>query len=95
MTDHLITCDKSGFVCKISEARLQWNGMLVRKDFWEARHPQDFLPTPRPSVAPTEVRLDQNDPELDSGNLYYDYYLDYDSILTYEVSPTFDLSMII
>ena len=47
MTDeYLVTCDMSGFVCKRSECVVQWNGLLVRRDFAELeRHPQDKIPT--------------------------------------------------
>jgi hypothetical protein len=47
MTDeYLVTCDMSGFVCKRSECVVQWNGLLVRRDFAELeRHPQDHIPT--------------------------------------------------
>lgn len=41
--DYLITCDRSGFVCKRSEARTTWDNKLVRADFWEPRHPQDII----------------------------------------------------
>ena len=44
--EHLVTCDYSGFVCKRSECVVQWNGLLVRRDFAELeRHPQDKIPT--------------------------------------------------
>lgn len=94
MSDHLIVCDASGFVCKKSETRKMWNGMIVRKDFWEPRHPQDFLPSIKES-SPKEVRLDQADPPLFNGNLYYDFILYYDKMLPYDSPSVFDVSMII
>ena len=36
-------CDRSGFKVKHSELRPEWNGLMVRKEDWEARHPQDFV----------------------------------------------------
>lgn len=94
MSDHLIVCDASGFVCKKSETRKMWDGKIVRKDFWEPRHPQDFLPSIKES-SPKEVRPDQEDPALFNGNLYYDQYLHYDQLLSYDVPAVFDVSMII
>ena len=41
--DPNVICDYSGFKCKMSETRLMWNGLRVRKDFWEPRHPQDYI----------------------------------------------------
>ena len=93
--DFLVTCDASGFVCKKSETRKMWNGMIVRKDFWEPRHPQDFIPMIRERPAPLDARMDQVDPPLYDGNMYYDLWLDYDYMTAYEVSATIDANMII
>lgn len=41
--DHKMICDRSGFEMYASESRKEWNGLIVRRDFWEPRHPQDFL----------------------------------------------------
>lgn len=55
--DYKVQCDFSGFMCHASETRVTWQGYRVRKDFWEPRHPQDFVravtddpsaPDPRP-----------------------------------------------
>lgn len=62
--DYNVTCDFSGFVCKKSETRKMWNGMIVRKDFWEPRHPQDFIPAVPEAAAPLDVRVEQEDPPL-------------------------------
>lgn len=57
-------CDASGFKCKASETVKQWNGLRVRKDFFERRHPQDrphgvrddqTVFDPRPDSTPTFV----------------------------------------
>lgn len=55
--DYNVICDRSGFKCKRSECRKEWDGKLVYKLFWKPRHPQD-LPTksPKPSV-PSDVRV--------------------------------------
>jgi len=41
--DYNVICDASGFKVKASECRMQWDGLFVKKEFWEARHPQDFV----------------------------------------------------
>jgi hypothetical protein len=64
MSDYNVTCDASGFVCKKSETRKMWNGMIVRKDFWEPRHPQDFIPSKPEKPGPIDVRAEQQDPPL-------------------------------
>lgn len=35
--------DATGRKYKRSECETQWNGLLVRKESWEARHPQDRI----------------------------------------------------
>lgn len=65
---HLVVCDRTGFVIYDDDARKEWNGLLVRSESWEPRHPQDFVrgrvdrqtvPDPRPR--PNDVFLDTND----------------------------------
>jgi len=52
-------CDRSGFKCKLSECRTEWNGLLVRADFWEPRQPQDLPVTPRPQKVYSNIRGQQ------------------------------------
>lgn len=61
-------CDRTGFKHKASDTRMQWDGLIVHKDEWEERHPQDFVRAkaddqsvhhPRPETAP--VFLNPND----------------------------------
>lgn len=40
---HLVICELSGFQCWSDEVRETWDGKIVHKDFWEPRHPQDFV----------------------------------------------------
>lgn len=58
--DHWLISDRSGKQIRASEARREWNGSVVHKDEWEARHPQEFVrsvadrqtvenPRPRPT----------------------------------------------
>lgn len=62
MSDYNVVCDHSGFVCLKSETRKMWNGMIVRKDFWEPRQPQDFIPSRPEKPGPLDVRNEQADP---------------------------------
>lgn len=41
--DHNVICDRTGFERKRSQCRFEWNGLLVDKDEWEERQPQDFV----------------------------------------------------
>ncbi len=41
--DYYVTCDRTGFKILASQARKEWTGSLVRRQSWEARHPQDFV----------------------------------------------------
>ena len=41
--DYLVQCDRSGFTCYASECKKTWDGFFVKKEFWEPRHPQDFV----------------------------------------------------
>jgi hypothetical protein len=41
--DHLVQDDRTGLTCWASETQKEWNGALVHKRFWEARHSQDFV----------------------------------------------------
>lgn len=60
--DYNCICDVTGFKMKASQCRLQWNGLFVRKESFEERHPQDFVrgktddqsvPIPRSDSEPT------------------------------------------
>lgn len=62
MGDHNVRCDRSGFICKRSECREEWNGNLVRADLWEPRHPQDILRPKKDNQAVDIARPDQEDP---------------------------------
>jgi hypothetical protein len=41
--EHLVVCDRSGRTVLASETRKEWNGLRVYKDYWEPRHPQEFV----------------------------------------------------
>lgn len=41
--DHLVRCDRTGFTVYASETAKEWNGLRVRHESWEPRHPQEFV----------------------------------------------------
>lgn len=59
MSDYLVTCDMTGFVYKRSQCRKMWNGLIVRADLWEPRHPQDFIKVPIDNISVPDVRNEQ------------------------------------
>lgn len=52
--------DSSGKKYPISEARRQWNGLLVHKSEWEPRQPQDYIPPVRNRNMVKESRPDSD-----------------------------------
>lgn len=59
--DYYVICDYSGFKCLASDTRMTWDGYRVRKDFWEARNPQDIVRARRDSQAVPNPRPWQPD----------------------------------
>lgn len=43
---------------------MRWDGRLVRADFWEPRHPQDFIRPHREDNSVPDARAPQPDPPL-------------------------------
>ena len=41
--DYNVICDRTGAKMKRSQCRKEWNGLLVRRESFEERHPQDTL----------------------------------------------------
>lgn len=41
--EYNMICDRTGFKIKSGDAKREWNGLTVRKESWEPRHPQDFV----------------------------------------------------
>ena len=87
MTDeYLVTCDMSGFVCKRSECVVQWNGLLVRRDFAELeRHPQDHIPTVKEAPFTGIGRSEPRGLPIQTGNAYYDMICFYDLRVSYDL----------
>lgn len=62
-----VICDRCGFEFKSFQVRKTWDGLIVCKEDWEPRHPQDLIrvpsetsqtvPDPRPEPAPTYITL--------------------------------------
>jgi hypothetical protein len=40
---YLMTCDRSGRVDWAENFRREWDGLMVHKDYFEERNPQDFV----------------------------------------------------
>ncbi len=71
-------CDYTGFKVRASRTRKMWNGLIVRKESWEARHPQDFVrgvadymvvpeARPRPGTKTIKIPVILTDSGLESG----------------------------
>lgn len=54
--EHLVTDDRSGFTIWSGDARKEWNGAVVHKSNYEARHPQDFLRARRENFRVPDAR---------------------------------------
>lgn len=60
--DSLMKDDESGRVHYRSEMIQKWNGMWVRKDQYEARHPQEFVRAGNDPHALRDIRPDTKSP---------------------------------
>lgn len=56
--DYLMVDDESGLVMYKSEAVRRWDGLWVRKDQYETRHPQEFVHAKADPRSLTVVRPD-------------------------------------
>lgn len=84
--DYLTTCDYSGFVCKRSECVVQWNGLLVRRDFADMeRHPQDNLIVAKEAPFTGIGRSEPRSSPIQTGNAYYDMICFYDLRVSYDL----------
>lgn len=64
--DHNVICDRDGFKYKASEMRKEWNGLMVHKSNYEARHPQDFVKGKKDDSSVPWTRSEPADTEIDS-----------------------------
>lgn len=51
-----VICDRTGFKYKSGDVREEWNGLIVGKDQWEARQPQDFVTSVPDNQSPAVSR---------------------------------------
>ena len=83
--EYLVTCDYSGFVCKRSECVVQWNGLLVRRDFAELeRHPQDHIPAVKEAPFTGIGRSEPRVAPIQNSNAFYDKTCFYDLRVSYD-----------
>jgi hypothetical protein len=61
MGENLCVCQRTGRTGYASEMRREWNGLLVHRDHWEARHPQDTIRPPAPETPPRVTTGEQAD----------------------------------
>jgi hypothetical protein len=54
--DHYVICDRTGFKVRASETQREWTGARVRRQSFEARHPQDFVRGRRDDMAADGVK---------------------------------------
>jgi hypothetical protein len=67
--DYYIQCDLSGYKILRSEARRMWDGKIVHKDWWESRHPQEFVRARRDRIAAPEPRPENEDQFLSTNEV--------------------------
>lgn len=54
-------CDRCGFRFKSTQLRKEWQGLMVCKECWEPRHPQDFVRVPHEEITPPWTRPEGTD----------------------------------
>lgn len=60
-----VICDYTGFKFKAEDTLMTWDGYRVGRTEWEARHPLDFTPKPRPTKSVPNARPEFASPESD------------------------------
>lgn len=53
--DYWVECQRTGKVIRASDARREWTGLIVAKEEWEPRHPQDYLRTRADKMTPRGI----------------------------------------
>jgi len=59
--DHNVICDRTGMKVKASQTKKQWNNLIVRKESWEPRHPQDLIRSKPDRQQVEDPRTEQED----------------------------------
>lgn len=70
--DNNVICDVSGRKVKASETRKRWDGLVVCREDWEPRHPQDFVRGRRDRQVPSTIRSEQEDRFLTANQVTVD-----------------------
>lgn len=58
---HSVLCDRTGFKVKSTQVRKQWDGLVVRSESWEPRHPQDLIRSVQDHQAVADPRPEDPD----------------------------------
>lgn len=67
--DHWVECQRTGQIARASDMREEWTGLIVHKDEWEPRHPQDFLRSFADHQAATGLVNPQGEPGFDNEDI--------------------------
>lgn len=70
--DYKVRCDITGFLLNASDCRMRWDGMFVRKDLWEPRHPLDRPPPVKESSTPNHPRPEGTDKFIEATDVTAD-----------------------
>ena len=54
--DWNVYCQRTGFKVKASSTKKEWNNLIVRRESWEPRHPQDCLRSKQDQPAVRDAR---------------------------------------
>jgi hypothetical protein len=72
--DYNAICDRCSFKFKASELRREWDGLMVCKECWEPRHPQDFVRGVQDAKALPFTRPEAPDVFIEPGDVTADDY---------------------
>lgn len=56
-----VRCDLTGSLINVTEGRMRWDGLFVRKEYWSIRQPQDRAPKLQKEKPPTITRPEGTD----------------------------------
>lgn len=68
-------CDVCGFKFKSGMMKERWDGLMVCRDDYETRHPQDLLKVKQENVTPPWTRPQQSDQYISVTYLNQDDYM--------------------
>lgn len=70
--DHYVLCDRSGFKVLASQTLKEWNGLIVRKEDYEERQPQDFVRGRKDKQSVDDPRSEASDTFLETNEVSAD-----------------------